>query len=91
MVQVATVMAADELSGIDGASFQVTATSNEPGAGQISITPHAGGGFDVALQAERSPHGEGRIYTLTATAADLAGNTTAVTTTCVVSRHHHSK
>ncbi len=90
-MHVATVTAADALSGVDGASFQVTGTSNEPGAGQISITPNAAGGFDVALQAERSPHGDGRIYTLTATAADLAGNTTTITTTCVVPRHHHGK
>ena len=91
LVHVARVEAADALSGVDGALFQVTGTSNEPGAGQISITPNAAGGFDVALQAERSPHGDGRIYTLTATAADLAGNTTTITTTCVVPRHHQGK
>jgi trimeric autotransporter adhesin len=88
---VATVTAADAFSGLDTASFQVTGTSNEPGAGQISITPNAGGGFDIALQAERSSKAEGRIYTLTATAADLAGNTTTITTTCVVPRRHHGK
>jgi sugar lactone lactonase YvrE len=89
MVHVAKVTAADALSGVDGASFQVTAASNEPGVGQISITRGAAGGFDVALQATRSPHGDGRIYTLTATAADLAGNSSTITTTCVVPRHHH--
>lgn len=90
MVHVATVTAADALSGLDVGSFQVTGTSNEPpSAPQISITPNATGGFDIALLAERSPHGQGRIYTLTATAADLAANMSTVTTTCVVPRHHH--
>ena len=91
LAHVATVTAADSLSGVDVASFQVSGTSDEPGAGQISITPNGSGAFDVALQAERSPHGNGRTYTLTATAADLAGNTSTVTTTCVVPRHHHGK
>jgi len=89
MVDVAKVTAVDSLSGLMPGSFAVTATSNEPpDASEISITPDGSGGFRVALQASRAPHGHGRTYTLTARADDRAGNTTVVTTTCLVPRHH---
>ena len=90
MVHVGMVTAVDALSGLDAASFHVTGTSNQPpSASEISIRPNGTGGFDVALQAENSSQGHGRIYTLTATAADLAGNVYTVTTTCMVARRHH--
>jgi hypothetical protein len=85
MVQVATVTAADALSGLAPGSFQVTGTSNEPpSAPEISITPNGTGGYIVQLQADRLGNGNGRIYTLTVTAADLAGNTATATATCTV-------
>jgi sugar lactone lactonase YvrE len=85
MVQVATLTAADTPSGVAPGSFHVTGTSNEPpGAPEISITPNGSGGYVIALQADRLGNGNGRTYTLTATAADLAGNTRTVTSTCVV-------
>jgi sugar lactone lactonase YvrE len=89
MVHVATITASDVLSGVLPGSFQVTGTSNElPDAGQISITPGGSGGFDVRLAAQRSESGTGRTYTLTAQAQDYAGNSSSVTATCVVPRHH---
>ncbi len=89
MVHVATVTASDVLSGVLPGSLQVTGTSNElPDTGQISITPRGSGGFDVRLAAQRSESGAGRTYTLTAHAQDYAGNSSIVTTTCVVPLHH---
>jgi hypothetical protein len=42
------------------------------------------GGLDVLLRAERSAHGEGRAYTISATATDLVGNVAPATASCVV-------
>jgi hypothetical protein len=87
LVQVATVTAADALSGLDPGSFKVTGASNEPSDSnkpQIVITPNGSGGFVVQLQADRLGTGTERVYTLTATAADLAGNPATVTATCSV-------
>jgi lactonase family protein with 7-bladed beta-propeller len=84
MVQVATVTA-DSTAGL--ASFDVTGTSNEPpdpDGPDIVIT---GSGLQpraVALRARRLGAGTGRVYTLTATATDVAGNTTSSTATCAV-------
>ncbi len=83
-VQVATVTAADVLSGLS--SFNLTVTSNEPsdpGNPDIIVT---GNGLEprvVQLRAQRLGTGSGRVYTLTATATDLAGNvfTTSATVT----------
>jgi hypothetical protein len=85
MVQVATVTAGDALSGVLPGSFQVTGTSNEPpSAPEISITPNDEGGYVIALQADRAGNGNGRTYTITATANDLAGNSVTSTATCTV-------
>jgi hypothetical protein len=82
---VANITAADSLSGV--ASLSVTAISNEPDSG-------TGGGDDpgdiiinggiVQLRAERSPSGKGRIYTITATVIDVAGNTVTAVGSCSV-------
>jgi sugar lactone lactonase YvrE len=85
MVQVATVTATDAPSGLAPGSFQVTGTSNEPpSAPEISITANGSGGYVIALESDRLGNGNGRTYTLTATARDLAGNTSTVTATCTV-------
>ena len=85
LIQVATVTAADALSGLATGSFHVTGTSNEPpSAPEISITPNGNGGYIVQLQARRLGNGSGRVYTLTATANDLAGNPATLTATCTV-------
>jgi hypothetical protein len=85
LVQVAWVTAFDSLSGL--LSLSVSVTSNEPGSGtgggdvpgDIIIN-----GGAVQLRSERSPSGKGRVYTITATAQDNAGNTTTATGTCSV-------
>jgi hypothetical protein len=85
MHQVAVVTAADAVSGL--ASFEVTATSNEPSDPadpDFVVSPDGSGGFTVTLRAERSGGGHGRVYTTTATAVDLAGNVRTMTATCVV-------
>lgn len=87
LVQVTTVTAADALSGLAPGSFKVTGTSNEPSDPndpQIVITPNGSGGYVVHLQADRLGTGNGRTYTLSATASDLAGNSASLTTTCTV-------
>ena len=85
LVQVAVVTATDSESGV--ASFSVTGTSNEPddglGDGDTANDIVINGGI-VQVRAERSGLGNDRIYTLTATATDFAGNTTTKTTTCTV-------
>ena len=80
LVQVAKVTAADALSGLAPGSVKVTGTSNDPEDGKIVIT----GGpsqFIVQLGADK-----GQVYTLTATASDLAGNTVTEQATCTVRR-----
>jgi hypothetical protein len=90
LVQVATVTSADALSGLLPGSFKITGVSNEPIAPNdpklpdIVITPNATGGFIVQLRADRLGSGSGRVYTLTATSSDLAGNTTTASTRCTV-------
>jgi hypothetical protein len=85
MRPVALVTAADALSGV--ASLEVTATSSEPSDPNdpdVLVTPDGSGGYAVALRAERLGSGPGRVYTLTATARDLADNVRTATATCAV-------
>jgi hypothetical protein len=88
LVTVATVTGADALAGLAPGSFNVTGTSNEPAtdskSADILITPNGTGGFVIQLRADRLGSGNGRIYTLNATASDLAGNTATVTASCTV-------
>ena len=86
LVQVATVTVIDALSGLVPGSLKVSGASNEPSSDptdpEIVITPNGSGGFTVQLQAERLGSGNGRIYTINATATDNAGNSATVTATC---------
>jgi hypothetical protein len=87
LVRVATITASDPESGIAPGSFNVTVSSNEPLVPykqDIVITRNADGAFVVQLRAERSGQDKDRIYTLEATASDLAGNRTLSRATCVV-------
>jgi len=87
LVQVGNVTAADALSGLAAGSLMVTGASNEPidpSDPAIVVSPNGSGGFVVQLEADRLGSGAGRIYTLTATAADLAGNVATSTATCTV-------
>jgi hypothetical protein len=88
LVQVATVTAADALTGLVPGSFKVTGTSSEPASDpenpDIVITPDKNGGMVVQLRADRLADGNGRVYKLTATATDKAGNAAAVNAMCTV-------
>jgi hypothetical protein len=87
LVEVATITAADALSGVAPGSFEVSGSSNEPSGRNnpdVVITPNRSGGYVVQLRAERLGSGKGRTYTLNATATDLAGNTATATVGCVV-------
>jgi len=88
LVTVATVTAADALSGLAPGSFTMSGTSSEPATDpkspDIVITPTGAGGFIVQLRADRLGNGSGRTYTLSATANDLAGNTATLTASCTV-------
>jgi len=92
LVQVATVTARDALSGLVPGSFHVSATSNEPRSdSEVVILPNGSGGFFVLLRAERLGSGNGRIYTINATAMDNAGNSASATATCTVPHDQGSK
>ena len=85
MKPVAVVSAKDALSGL--ASLEVTVTSNEPSDPHDPdwvVAPDGSGGLAVSLRAERLGSGPGRVYTLTATAKDLADNVSTATATCTV-------
>lgn len=87
LVHVVSVTASDPASGLAPGSLVVTGASNEPddGLGDGDMAPDIviAGGL-VRLRAERSGTGAGRVYTLTATARDAAGNTATATATCRV-------
>jgi len=86
LVQVATVTAADGVSGL--ASFTVTATSSQPQGSppDVVILPSGPNRYVVQLRAERTG-GRDRTYTITANAGDIAGNTATAAATCTVSQH----
>ena len=84
--QVAVLHASDATSGIAPGSFQVNATSNELlDASDVVVTENEHGDLVVELRAERAGNNKaGRIYQLTVTAQDLAGNGVTGSATCVV-------
>jgi hypothetical protein len=84
LVRAAVVSATDDRSGI--ASFTVTGISNEPSDSDPDVVI-AGTGFEprvVWLRAERQGSGRGRVYTVTATATDQAGNSASSRVICSV-------
>lgn len=87
LVEVARLKANDALSGLSPESLYVYGTSNEPedGRGDGHSDPDiVVSGGRVQLRAERSGTGNGRIYTITASATDQAGNSAMTTVTCTV-------
>ncbi len=87
LVQVGVVTSMDAVSGLAPGSLRVTGTSNEPtdpSDPSIVITPNGSGGSVVQLQADRLGTGNGRVYTVNASATDMAGNTASATATCTV-------
>ena len=81
------------MSGIAPGSFAVNATSNEPlDPSDVAVTEDEDGGLVVELRAERSGGNKsGRIYHLTVTAEDLAGNDVTATATCTVPHDNGKK
>ena len=83
--RVAVVRASDAVSGIARGSFRVKVTSDEPiDPVDVVVTEDGSGGLIVELRAAR-PGGSkpGRVYYLTATAQDLAGNEVTGTASCI--------
>lgn len=84
MVEVAEMVVTDELSGVDTVSVDGVSNELESGPGygntapDIIITDNR-----VELRSERYTLG-GRVYDLTASAVDLAGNTAEGTGSCIV-------
>ena len=90
-------LVADDISASSAcgpATLTVTVASDEPlngrGDGNTDadwqVVANNDGTFDVFVRAERSGNGDGRVYTITATATDAFGNT-AVETGTVTVRH----
>jgi hypothetical protein len=77
MVTVAHVVGADTLSGVADATAEGTA--DEPAAGDVLVD-----GGTVQVRAFRDDEGDGRIYTVTGTVTDAAGNITVGQGVCTV-------
>jgi len=89
MVTVAALGAQDFGSGLR--YFDVSVLSNEPALpGESDILIGSGNPRSVTVRAERLGTGSGRVYTITASARDTAGNVATATTTCVVA-HDNGK
>jgi virginiamycin B lyase len=85
LVTVATITASDE-TGAPPKSLVVNVASSDtqgPGLPDFGVSPNGSGGFVVQLRAERRGGGA-RVYTVTATATDAAGNVAHATSTCTV-------
>lgn len=80
----AALNAVDEGSGVESA-WLTSITSNEPSGDEEDIQADIGtAAAAFELRAERSGDGTGRIYTVTYTATDKAGNRTPVSVTVTV-------
>jgi hypothetical protein len=77
MVEIADVEATDALSGLGRLWVQVA--SDELTRGDVVVD-----GGTVRVRAERDGGGDGRTYTVVATATDVAGNITTHRGTCTV-------
>jgi hypothetical protein len=83
MVQVAVIEGSDVTSGL--VSFSVSATSSDAGGEEdISVASLGFARRAVQLRAERSGNSAGRVYTVTASAQDAAGNVNTASALCVV-------
>lgn len=91
LVQVAVVNATDALSGPAG--FNIAIASSEADGDQPQFLV-SGGPLQpqtIQLRAERSGNGPGRVYTISATASDLAGNAATSSATCTVPHDQSGK
>ncbi len=87
MVPVTVSATATDLVGVTSLKI-ISVTSSEPdnglGDGDTANDIQITGALSVNLRAERSGHGNGRIYTITVQAMDAAGNASTQTITVVV-------
>jgi hypothetical protein len=82
-----------------GSELGVTVTSNEHPNGHgdgnteqdWEVVDNGDGTYDVWVRAERSGKGDGRVYTITATLTDAAGNVTAESSGTVTVPHDKGK
>jgi hypothetical protein len=85
VLQIDKVIATDASSGLVPGSFAVTVTRDDPSSHaappQIAIIPNGQGQF-IVLNANRLANGNGRMFSLTATATDIAGNSRTAAATC---------
>ena len=80
LVEIASVTASDNASGVAPNSSSVNVVSNEPtNASDIVIK-----GGTVQVRAQRLGNGTGRTYIITAQVSDIAGNAAGATATCTV-------
>lgn len=79
LTKIAEVRASDTGSGV--VDVDVTATSNDRGMLDVVVL-----GRHVWVRAEHGTHGRERVYTVTASAVDGAGNAVSASGTCTVSR-----
>jgi hypothetical protein len=90
MIPVTIIVDASDECGAAVTCRIVSVTSNEPidglGDGDTSPDWQITGNLTVALRAERSGAGRGRVYTITVVCADPSGNTTTSTVTVTVPR-----
>ncbi len=92
LVKVATVSAADGLSGLSGA-IAVSVTSSEPVGRKPDWVVHLldDGHAAVFLRAEHRCRRTGRVYKMTAFVSDAAGNGTTATAMCTVPADRHRR
>jgi hypothetical protein len=84
---VATLSASDALSGFGPDSLLVTVENSElpeQANADVLVKPGQGGDLEVLVRATRLGSGSGRVYSITASAQDLAGNITTAAAACVV-------
>jgi hypothetical protein len=66
---------------VNGSSSEAPSSS---GQGDVQVTGTGVAPRVVSVRADRAGGGTGRVYTITASATDLAGNTAAAAATCTV-------
>jgi mannose/cellobiose epimerase-like protein (N-acyl-D-glucosamine 2-epimerase family) len=77
MVQIADVVGHDALSGV--AEVLADVTVDEPAAGDVEVD-----GGVVRVRATRDDEGDGRVYTVTGSVSDVAGNRSTALGSCLV-------
>lgn len=80
MVPISVAVTATDAVTVSPACRITSVASNEPGSGEWLIT----GALTLQLQADRLGTGTGRIYTISVTCTDAAGNASSRSTTVIV-------